>query len=102
MKQRLMEMYFAEGADLTEREVLVRAAVDCGMDPDITRDLLASDTDIDQVTAAASQAKDAGIQGVPFFIFGGMLAVSGAQSPEYLADAIGRAFEEREKRAEVA
>jgi predicted DsbA family dithiol-disulfide isomerase len=27
---------------------------------------------------------------VPCFIFGGMFAVSGAQAPEYLADAIDR------------
>ena len=32
MKQRLMELYFSEGADLTQRDVLVQAAVDCGMD----------------------------------------------------------------------
>ena len=32
MKQRLMELYFSEGADLTARDVLVQAAVDCGMD----------------------------------------------------------------------
>lgn len=102
MKQRLMEMYFAEGADLTDREVLVRAAVDCGMDGDLTRRLLDSNADVGRVTQAAEQAKDAGIQGVPFFIFGGLLAVSGAQSPEYLADAIGRAAEEQQKRAKVA
>ena len=30
MKQRLMELYFTEGADLTDREVLVKAAADCG------------------------------------------------------------------------
>ena len=35
-------------------------------------------------------AKEAGIEGVPCFIFGGKFAVSGAQSPEYLADAIDR------------
>ncbi len=35
MKQRLMELYFTEGADLTDREVLVKAAADCGMDADI-------------------------------------------------------------------
>src|SRR5581483_6446771 len=28
MKQRLMDLYFTEGADLTDREVLVRAAAD--------------------------------------------------------------------------
>src|SRR6266436_4465291 len=32
MKQRLMELYFAEGADLSDPKVLIQAAVDCGMD----------------------------------------------------------------------
>ncbi|HVG50940.1 MAG TPA: DsbA family oxidoreductase, partial [Xanthobacteraceae bacterium] len=49
MKQRLMELYFTEGADLTDDEVLVKAAADCGMDADLTRELLASDRDIDRV-----------------------------------------------------
>ncbi len=102
MKQRLMELYFTEGADLTDREVLVRAAADCGMDADLTRELLASDRDVDRVTAEATQAKEAGIDGVPCFIFGGVLAVSGAQEPAYLADAMARAADEVEKRGNAA
>lgn len=98
MKQRLMDLYFTEGADLTDRDVLVRAAADCGLDPVRVREQLASDTDVEQVTRAAESAKEAGIDGVPCFIFGGMLAVSGAQSPEYLASAMDRALAEREKR----
>lgn len=91
MKQRLMDLYFTEGADLTDREVLVRAAVDCGLDGDEIRKRLASDTDVAKVEQEAQSAKEAGVEGVPFFILGGVLAVSGAQSPEYLADAIRRA-----------
>jgi predicted DsbA family dithiol-disulfide isomerase len=102
MKQRLMELYFTEGADLTDREVLVRAAADCGMDADLTRELLASDRDVDRVTAEATQAKEAGIDGVPCFILGGVMAVSGAQDPGYLADAIARAVQEVEKRNAAA
>lgn len=102
MKQRLMELYFTEGADLTDREVLVKAAADCGMDATLTRDLLASDRDVDRVTQEAEQAKQAGIDGVPCFILGGVLAVSGAQDPAYLADAMARAAEEIEKRGTAA
>ena len=98
MKQRLMELYFTEGADLTDHEVLVRAAADCGLDPGLTRELLASDRDVDRVTQEAEQVKRAGIDGVPCFIFGGVLAVSGAQDPAYLADAMARAADEVEKR----
>jgi predicted DsbA family dithiol-disulfide isomerase len=95
MKQRLMELYFAEGADLSDREVLVGAARDCGMDPGEVRRWLASDKDVAEIEAEAEAAKTAGIDGVPYFILGGVFAVSGAQSPEYLADAIERAAAER-------
>jgi predicted DsbA family dithiol-disulfide isomerase len=91
MKQRLMDLYFAEGADLSDREVLVQAGAACGLDGDEVRRLLASDTDVAPVEQAANQAKEAGIDGVPCFIFGGALAVSGAQAPDYLAGAIRRA-----------
>ena len=102
MKQRLMELYFTEGADLTDREVLVKAAADCGMDAELTRELLASDRDVNRVTGEALQAKQAGIDGVPCFILGGVLAVSGAQDPAYLADAIARARDEVQRRHEPA
>jgi predicted DsbA family dithiol-disulfide isomerase len=95
MKQRLMELYFTEGADLSDREVLVGAARDCGMDPEEVRRWLASEKDFAAVEAEAEAAKTAGIEGVPCFILGGVFAVSGAQSPEYLADAIERAAAER-------
>jgi predicted DsbA family dithiol-disulfide isomerase len=98
MKQRLMDLYFTEGADLSDREVLVRAAADCGLDADRVREQLASDLDVEAVTRAADSAKEAGIDGVPCFIFGGVLAVSGAQSPDYLAAAMDRAVQEQEKR----
>src|SRR5262245_34863074 len=91
MRQRLMELYFTEGGDLTDSEVLVKAAAECGLDAELIRAQLASEQDVARVTQAAESAKEAGIDGVPCFIFGGLLAVSGAQAPEYLASAIERA-----------
>lgn len=90
MKQRLMDLYFTEGADLTNKAVLVQAAADVGLDPEDIRAALDSEQDVEAVTQEAQSAKEAGIQGVPMFIFGGRFAVSGAQSPEYLAEAIAR------------
>lgn len=90
MKQKLMDLYFTEGADLTDRAVLVQAATDIGLDPEDVREALASDKDVDEVSQEAQSAKEAGIEGVPCFIFGGRFAVSGAQAPEYLAEAIER------------
>ena len=90
MKQKLMDLYFTQGADLTDRDTLVKAAADVGLDADKVRADLASDKDVAVIEQEALSAKDAGIQGVPCFIFGGKFAVSGAQEPEYLAQAIER------------
>lgn len=90
MKQRLMDLYFTEGADLTNRDVLVQAAADVGLDANEVRAALDSDKDVAEVEREAEWAKESGIQGVPLFIFGGKFAVSGAQAPESLAEAISR------------
>jgi predicted DsbA family dithiol-disulfide isomerase len=90
MKQKLMDLYFTEGADLTQADTLVQAAADVGLDAGTVRADLASDKDVALIEQEAQQAKEAGIEGVPCFIFGGKFAVSGAQAPEYLAEAIER------------
>ena len=97
MKQHLMELYFTQGADLTDRDVLAQAGADCGLDREETAKRLATDEDVEAVARQAQAAKEAGIDGVPCFIFGGVLAVSGAQAPDYLASAIDRALAERAK-----
>ena len=91
MKQKLMDLYFTEGADLSDRETLVKAAADVGLDADKVRGDLAGEKDVDAVGDEAQRAKEAGIDGVPCFIFAGKYAVSGAQAPEYLAEMIERA-----------
>jgi predicted DsbA family dithiol-disulfide isomerase len=96
MKQKLMDLYFTEGADLTNQAVLVQAATDVGLDAEDVRAALESDQDVAEIEREVESAKEAGIQGVPMFIFGGKFAVSGAQAPEYLADAIERAAQDRE------
>jgi predicted DsbA family dithiol-disulfide isomerase len=88
MKQRLMDLYFTEGADLSDPEVLVAAATSIGLDTADVRQKLVSDIDVDKVEAAASAAKESGVDGVPTYILGGVAAVSGAQAPEVLANAI--------------
>ena len=88
MKQRLMELYFRDGGDLTDIDVLVQAAADCGLDADDVRRRLATDEDVALISAQAKEASDKGISGVPTFVFAQKYAVSGAQAPEQLAAAI--------------
>ena len=88
MKQRLMELYFRDGGDLTDIDVLVQAAADVGVDAEEVRSRLATDEDVALVSARAQEASDKGISGVPTFVFAQKYAVSGAQPAEQLARAI--------------
>jgi predicted DsbA family dithiol-disulfide isomerase len=88
MKQRLMELYFRDGGDLTDIDVLVQAASDIGLDADDVRKRLATDEDVARVSGQAQEAADKGISGVPTYVFAQKYAVSGAQPPEQLARAI--------------
>ncbi len=98
MKQRLMELYFSEGADLSDRNVLVKAGADVGLDA--TRPRKNSQRRRPGlVSQRVEQAKSAGIEGVPFFIFDNAYAVSGAQAPEQLAGVIRKAADEKKKKA---
>ena len=89
--ERLFEAYFTEGADIGSLDVLVRLASESGCDEAAARVHLASDAGRDAVAAADARTKSMGIGGVPFFIFNGRLAVSGAQPAEVLRDALEQA-----------
>ncbi|WP_108660440.1 DsbA family oxidoreductase [Acuticoccus kandeliae] len=96
--ERLFQLYFLEGADLTKTETLVGAATDAGMDGEMVRRLLESEADLAETEAEIVHAQAMGVQGVPCFILDGRYAVSGAQPAEVLADAIRQvAVERREK-----
>lgn len=93
LKERLLRLYFIEGADVGDHDVLARAAADCGMDAEAVRRRLATDEDVDAVRADIDAAQKMGVNGVPFFIINGRYGVSGAQPADVLADALRRAAE---------
>jgi predicted DsbA family dithiol-disulfide isomerase len=53
--------------------------------------MLDSDSLRDDVARESREALDIGVRGVPFYIFNGRIAVSGAQNPETLLEAIAAA-----------
>src|SRR6201994_4293983 len=61
MKHRLMELYFRDGGDLTDVNVLVQAAADCGLDAEEIRRRLATDQDVALISEQAKEASDKGI-----------------------------------------
>ena len=88
VKERLMQLYFTQGGDIGDRAVLVAVAEAAGMDGATVAKLLDDGSDIDAVREEIAMAQQMGVTGVPFFIFNGKVAVSGAQPPEVLRDAL--------------
>lgn len=89
--ERLFRAYHVEGRSIGDREVLATIAGDAGFDAAGARAMLASDQGMDDIGAMDRRAREIGVQGVPFFIFNGRVAVSGAQDPDVLLDAIAQA-----------
>ncbi|MBH0239731.1 DsbA family oxidoreductase [Methylobrevis albus] len=87
----LFSAFFEKGHDLSLPETLVAVATDAGLDPDAVAADLASDRDVEAVLAEIAYAGRLGITGVPCYVLAGRYAVSGAQPPEVLADAIRQA-----------
>ncbi len=91
--ERLFRAFFVEGRDIGDRTELARIAAEAGGDPVAARALLDSNLLVAEIAAANERAHALGIGGVPFIIFEGKAAVSGAQEPDVLLDAIATARE---------
>jgi predicted DsbA family dithiol-disulfide isomerase len=86
--ETLFRAYFLEGANLTEKDTLAAIAERAGLDRAAVAAYLDSDDDRQTVLRADIDARQAGINGVPFFIFNRRTAVSGAHAPETLLKAM--------------
>lgn len=89
--EKLFRAYFLEGRYIGDAGELARIAADAGFDPEDARAFLASAALRDEIAGAEERAREMGISGVPFFIFGGKTAVSGAHEPATLLEAIAQA-----------
>ena len=97
LKERFLKAYFTDGEAIGNHEALARLAGEVGLDPDLARATLASDSHGKDVRADQRLASEIGIQGVPFFVMAGKYAISGAQPTELLLQALGKAWDELPK-----
>jgi predicted DsbA family dithiol-disulfide isomerase len=91
VKEALLHAYFLDGVDLTRSENLVAIAIAAGLDREKVEHCLADAQARRAVENEDQRARAIGVEGVPFFIFNGRLAVSGAQGPQALLDAMRQA-----------
>jgi predicted DsbA family dithiol-disulfide isomerase len=93
--ERLFAAYFIEGRLVGDGDELSRIAADCGWPEPEVRAMLASDAMRQVVLDECRESAEVGIQGVPFFIFNGRTAVSGAHDAPTLLEAIEAARREK-------
>lgn len=90
MLERLFSLFFEEGSDLTDADILIAAAEEVGLDGDEVTMKLEDGADLDAVKADIAHAGSMGITGVPTVIVENKFAISGAQTSEVLVDALRR------------
>lgn len=94
MVERIFAANFVEGRDIGELETLASIAGEAGMDREEVLRALQEGRKADEVDRELDAAMQIGVQGVPFFIVGGRLAVHGAQPAEVLVEVLERVARE--------
>ena len=95
LKERLFQAYMHEGLLLGDPDVLAEQAASVGLDGGEAKRILADGRFADEVRTDEVFARQIGVSGVPFYVFGGRLSVSGAQPSEVLRGAYDQVLEER-------
>ena len=90
----IFRRYFVEGADLSDKQTLADIAEQAGLNRKEAAAYLASDADRALIEDQDRRARAMGVEGVPYFIFNQRLALSGAQPPEVIVEAMEKAREE--------
>ena len=90
--EKLFAAHFQRGEFIGDKALLVKIAVECGDEAEAVAAYLDSSEDSIVVLEQARRAQKAGISGVPFFIFNGKQALSGAQPAQEILQNIRQAL----------
>jgi predicted DsbA family dithiol-disulfide isomerase len=95
LMEKIFCAYFEQGKDLSDYAVLLRCAVEAGLNAEEAKGALESGEFRQDIDRQATSWSQQGVNGVPFFIFepaggGKPLAFSGAQPVDVMIDVLGR------------
>ena len=88
LKHALFRTYFTDNENVADRDVLVRIAVDTGLDAEAARQVLEDGAYADEVRAQEHHYQQAGISAVPATIVNRKFLISGGQPTEVFEDAL--------------
>src|SRR5690625_2499459 len=91
MTERLLKAYFTESANIGNHHTLIKLAAEIGLNQEEVEAVLQTCKNTQNVRDDEEQAKEMGVQGVPFFVFNEKYAVSGTQPIEVFREVPERA-----------
>ena len=95
IQERFLRAQLVEGEVLDDPDTLVRLSAEVGVPVDATREVLGSDRFAAEVRADLREARELGINGVPFFVLDRRYGISGAQPAEVFLQAFETVRRER-------
>jgi predicted DsbA family dithiol-disulfide isomerase len=93
-EERLFKAYFTEGKNTADRAVLIQLASEIGLDAFEAKKMLEDGDYSQQVMQDIEEARQIGVNGVPFFVIDRKYAVSGAQDPKTFSEVLDKAWKE--------
>ena len=99
VEELLFQSYFTEGKNIDDIEVLKDIAKQVGLDAEAYEKVVIDGSLDDEVKMDIHEARQIGVQGVPFFVYDRKYAVSGAQPVELFIQTLEKAYSEWQPKA---
>ncbi len=96
MAEALMQAYFTEGRNLSDKQTLLALSNGLGLDLKTVEHVLDENQFEDIVKQDFQEAKQIGVQGVPFFVINREYGVSGAQDSAYFLQVLNQIYTEEQ------
>jgi predicted DsbA family dithiol-disulfide isomerase len=88
--EALFRAYFTDGRDIGKGQTLIDVVAESGLDRGKAESVLNGDDGLEAINEAIVQARQLGVEGVPFFIVNGDITLSSAQLPMRFWRRLGR------------
>lgn len=92
IEEALFKAHFEEAKNIDDLEVLTKTAVSVGLNAEEVVEMLQSDAFAYEVKQDEMEARNIGVNGVPFFVFNDRYAISGAQPVEAFLQTLEKAI----------
>ena len=97
MEEQLFKAFFTDGKNIADTEVLTQLGKEIGLDEDELQTAFTDEQYQYQMAQDIQEARNIGVQGVPFFVFDRKYGISGAQPPQAFAETLNKSFAEWRK-----